>query len=80
MLACLSLLHYITERPNLELSALTQSGYIVWPFFLPMAIGVLVFSSFGQKKAKDLSPLTLRIIFASLSALVLIKTLYHLIN
>jgi uncharacterized membrane protein YfcA len=80
MLASLSLLHYITERPNLELSALTQSGYIVWPFFLPMAIGVLVFSSFGQKKAKDLSPLTLRIIFASLSALVLIKTLYHLIN
>jgi uncharacterized membrane protein YfcA len=80
MLACLSLLHYITERPNLELSALTQSGYIVWPFFLPMAVGVLVFSSFGQKKAKDLSPLTLRIIFASLSVLVLIKTLYHLIN
>ncbi len=92
MLASLSLLHYLTESPNQlvfspvqtestsALSHLAQSGYMVWPYFLPMAIGVLVFSSFGQKKAKDLSPLTLRIIFASLSALVLVKTLYHLIN
>ena len=80
MLASLSLLHYLSESPNIELPKLAQSGYMVWPYFLPMAIGVLVFSSFGQKKAKDLSPLTLRIIFASLSALVLVKTVYHLIN
>jgi uncharacterized membrane protein YfcA len=28
-----------------------QSNYIVWPYFLPMAIGAFIFSSFGQKVA-----------------------------
>jgi uncharacterized membrane protein YfcA len=79
MLASLSLFHYLRETPETPLEALGQNGYMVWPYFLPMAVGVLVFSSFGQKKAKDLSPLTLRIIFASLSGLVLIKTVYQLL-
>ncbi|MFZ9754464.1 MAG: sulfite exporter TauE/SafE family protein [Bacteroidia bacterium] len=79
MLASLSLFHYLRETPETPLEALSQSGYMVWPYFLPIAVGVLVFSSFGQKKAKDLSPLTLRIIFASLSGLVLIKTVYQLL-
>lgn len=56
-----------------------QTGYLVWPMFLPMGVGVLVFSSFGQKTAKKMSVKWLRIIFAVISLLILIKTVYELL-
>lgn len=55
-----------------------QSGYIIWPYFLPLAIGVIFFSSFGQKTAQKVPVLWLRVIFALLSTLILIKTLYEI--
>lgn len=55
-----------------------QFGYIVWPYFIPMALGVIFFSSFGQKTAQKVSVLWLRIIFASLSAIILVKTIYEI--
>lgn len=55
-----------------------QSNYIIWPYFLPMAIGAFVFSSFGQKVAPKVPVIWIRVIFALLSASILIKTLYEL--
>lgn len=55
-----------------------QSHYIIWPYFLPMAIGAFVFSSFGQKVAPKVPVIWIRVIFALLSASILIKTLYEL--
>lgn len=55
-----------------------QSGYIIWPYFIPLAIGVIFFSSFGQKTAQKVPVLWLRVIFAVLSTIILIKTLYEI--
>lgn len=56
-----------------------QSGYLVWPYFVPMAIGVIFFSSFGQKTAQKVPVIWLRVIFALLSSIILIKTLYEIL-
>jgi len=56
-----------------------QTGYIIWPFFIPLAIGAIFFSSFGQKTAQKVPVLWLRVIFAVLSTIILIKTLYEII-
>lgn len=58
--------------------SLMQTNYLVWVFFIPMAIGVMFFSSFGQKTAKKISARTIQIIFATLSIIILIKTLYEI--
>jgi uncharacterized membrane protein YfcA len=55
-----------------------QSGFMVWPYFVPMAIGVIFFSSFGQKTAPKVSVFWLRVIFAFLSTIILVKTLYEI--
>ncbi len=58
--------------------AFLQSNYIIWPYFLPMAIGAFIFSSFGQKVAPKVPVIWIRVIFALLSTSILIKTLYEL--
>lgn len=55
-----------------------QTGYLVWPYFIPMALGVIFFSSFGQKTAPKVSVFWLRVIFATLSSIILVKTLYEI--
>jgi uncharacterized membrane protein YfcA len=55
-----------------------QSGFMVWPYFVPMAIGVIFFSSFGQKTAPKVSVFWLRVIFAFLSTIILVKTIYEI--
>jgi uncharacterized membrane protein YfcA len=55
-----------------------QSGFMVWPYFVPMAIGVIFFSSFGQKTAPKVSVFWLRVIFALLSTIILVKTIYEI--
>jgi uncharacterized membrane protein YfcA len=52
----------------------------VWPYALPIACAVAVFAILGQKTASLVSEKTLRIIFATLSAIVLITTLYDIFN
>ncbi len=59
-------------------SNLLQTNYLVWPYFLPMAIGAFTFSSFGQKVAPKVPVITIRIIFAILSFSILVKTVYEL--
>lgn len=64
--------------PVLNSHNLYQTQYLVGWFYIPMAIGVVVFSSFGQKTAlKTPTPIVL-FIFALLSSLILIKTIYEL--
>ncbi len=57
---------------------IVQSEYITWSYYLPMAIGVVIFSSFGQKTAQKTPVILIRAIFALLSAFILIKTLYEI--
>jgi uncharacterized membrane protein YfcA len=64
--------------PALNSLDLYQTQYLVGWFYLPMAIGVVIFSSFGQKTALKTPTPIIRFIFALLSSLILIKTIYEL--
>lgn len=64
--------------PALNSLNLYQTQYLVGWFYIPMAIGVIVFSSFGQKTALKTPTPIIRFIFALLSSLILIKTIYEL--
>ena len=64
--------------PTLNTMKLFQTQYLVGLFYIPMALGVVVFSSFGQKTALKTPTPTIRFIFALLSGIILIKTLYEL--
>ncbi len=77
LLAILPIIQYINQQsvPNLPL---WHTQYLVWPYYLPMATGVIFFSSFGQKLATKMSAISIRVIFALLSLTILIKTVYEL--
>lgn len=77
LLAILPIIQYISQSgaPNLPL---WHTQYVVWPYYLPMAAGVIFFSSFGQKLATKMSAISIRVIFALLSLTILIKTVYEL--
>ncbi len=64
--------------PSLNSIDLLQTQYLVWWFYIPMALGVVIFSSFGQKTALKTPAVVIRFIFALLSSIILIKTLYEL--
>ena len=64
--------------PTLNTMKLFQTQYLVGLFYIPMALGVVVFSSFGQKTALKTPTTIIRFIFALLSGIILIKTLYEL--
>lgn len=55
-----------------------QTEYLTWSYYIPMAVGVIIFSSFGQKTAQKTPVILIRTIFALLSAFILIKTLYEI--
>lgn len=56
-----------------------HTGYVAWPYAIPMAVGVAIFASIGMKAAKGISETALRIIFAILSTIVIVKTLYEIL-
>jgi uncharacterized membrane protein YfcA len=71
----------LLQNPHLSLlhhQQLGQFQYFVAWFYLPMALGVIFFSSFGQKVATRTPASWIRFIFALLSGLILIKTLYEI--
>lgn len=68
------LAHNATPLPFLH------TGYIAWPYALPMAAGVAIFATMGMRAAKHISETTLRIIFAILSSIVIVKTLYDIFS
>jgi uncharacterized membrane protein YfcA len=77
LLAILPILQYINQ-PSVPNLPLWHTQYLVWPYYLPMATGVIFFSSFGQKLATKMSAISIRVIFALLSLTILIKTVYEL--
>lgn len=77
LLAILPILQYINQ-PSVPNLPLWHTQYLVWPYYLPMATGVIFFSSFGQKLATKMSAISIRVIFALLSLSILIKTVYEL--
>ncbi|MBL7811098.1 MAG: sulfite exporter TauE/SafE family protein [Bacteroidetes bacterium] len=62
-----------------EPTPMAHAGYLVWPYALPMAAGVIVFARIGMKTAAHTPERWLRLIFASLSTLVLAKTIYEIL-
>ena len=77
ILSISALVKYISITPTHQISQY-QSGYLLWIMLIPMLIGVIFFSSLGQKIATKVPVLWLRVIFALLSAFILIKTLLEL--
>lgn len=82
ILSLLPLISYVTNPSytTLQLNGnnIFQSGYITWPYFLPMALGVIIFSSLGQKIAPKTPSIFIRVIFALLSSIILIKSIYEI--
>ena len=88
LLAIVPIIQYVTDNqaPILQHSnldwlnslPLIQTKYILWLVYIPMAIGVLFFSSFGQKTSKRIPTRYIQVIFAFLSLIILLKTVYEL--
>lgn len=57
-----------------------QTGYLVWNYSLPIAISVAIFATIGLKTSKSVPVLYLRIIFAALSTIVFLKTVFDIWN
>ena len=74
LLSLFPLLNYLIHSPKTTPDIL-HTGYIVWPVALPISIGVAIFASIGLKTATKVPVLYLRIIFAALSSIILIKTI-----
>ena len=77
ILAIASLLQYGLNTPTNAINPF-QWGYLLGILLLPMLMGVMFFSSFGQKTAPRVPVLWLRVIFAVLSSIILIKTLIEI--
>lgn len=77
ILSISSLLQYTISQPIHPINPL-QTGYLLWMILIPMMAGVMFFSSFGQKTAPRVPVLWLRVIFAVLSSIILIKTLIEI--
>ena len=77
ILSISSLLQYTISQPIQPINPL-QTGYLLWIILIPMMAGVMFFSSFGQKTAPRVPVLWLRVIFAVLSSIILVKTLIEI--
>ena len=77
ILSITSLLQYAINGPLHPINTF-QQGYLLGLLLLPMMLGVMFFSSFGQKTAPRVPVLWLRVIFAVLSSIILVKTLIEI--
>jgi len=77
ILSISALIKYISITPTHQVSSY-QTGYLLWIMLIPMLLGVIFFSSLGQKIATKVPVVWLRVIFALLSAFILVKTLIEL--
>ena len=79
ILSTAPLLRYITGTPSV-LVGNSQTGFLVWPYIIPIAIMVAIFANFGLRAAKHIPVIYLRITFASLATIFLIKTAFEIFN
>ena len=77
ILSISALIKYVSITPTHQISDY-QTGYLLWIMLIPMLLGVVFFSSLGQKIATKVPVVWLRVIFALLSAFILVKTLLEL--
>jgi uncharacterized membrane protein YfcA len=77
ILSISALIKYISITPTHQVSSY-HTGYLLWIMLIPMLLGVIFFSSLGQKIATKVPVVWLRVIFALLSAFILVKTLLEL--
>lgn len=77
ILSISALIKYVSITPTHQVSSY-QTGYLLWIMLIPMLLGVIFFSSLGQKIATKVPVVWLRVIFALLSAFILVKTLLEL--
>jgi uncharacterized membrane protein YfcA len=77
ILSVSALIKYVSINPAHQISNY-QTGYLLWVMLIPMMLGVIFFSSLGQKIATKVPVVWLRVIFALLSAFILLKTLLEL--
>ncbi len=77
ILSISALIKYTIITPTHQVSSY-QTGYLLWIMLIPMLLGVIFFSSLGQKLATKVPVVWLRVIFALLSAFILVKTLLEL--
>jgi len=77
ILSISALIKYVSITPTHQISSY-QTGYLLWIMLIPMLLGVIFFSSLGQKIATKVPVVWLRVIFALLSAFILVKTLLEL--
>jgi len=77
ILSISALIKYVSITPTHQISSY-QTGYLLWIMLIPMLLGVIFFSSLGQKIATKVPVDWLRVIFALLSAFILVKTLLEL--
>lgn len=75
-----SLILYASSPNAVTLPFPAQSGYINLGILLPLALGVITFTSIGIKAAHRLKSRTINLIFATLLFLILIKTIYQLLK
>lgn len=73
------LISYIITEPTEPLASM-HTGYLAWSYALPIAAAVAIFATLGLKVAKNMPAKVLRSIFATLSSIIFIKTLYEILN
>jgi uncharacterized membrane protein YfcA len=79
ILSLAPLIHYMISSPIVP-PPTAHTGYIAWQFALPISIGVAIFAGLGLRASKKIPVIYLRIIFATLSIVIFIKTVYDILN
>ena len=77
LLAIFPLVQYLSTQSALNLP---HTGFIAWSILLPTLIGVLIFAPIGIKVSRRTPTPVLRITFALLTIIILIKTLYAILH
>lgn len=74
VLSLFPLINNLIVTPSVPVN-FSHTGYIAWKIILPMAAGVALFAGLGMRTGQRIPAIWLRIIFASLSLFILVKTL-----
>ncbi len=77
LLAIFPLIQYLSSQNSLNIP---HTGFIAWSILLPTLLGVLVFAPIGIKVSRRTPTIILRITFALLTIIILIKTLYAILH
>ena len=80
LLSVFPIINYLFQTTDQSMVQLGHTCYVVWEILLPTLLGVLIFAPIGIKTASKVSSRVLSIIFATLSIIIFLKTLYAIFN